>query len=89
MNLLKTIPFVFAGESYEIKIFRAGNLINILVFKNHYPANGFRHQLRIPKSISIKNILENGIMDEYIDICKEDITEKRWERLVKTSKNNI
>ena len=83
MNLLKTIPFVFAGEAYEIKIFHAENLINILVFKNHYPTNGFRHQIRIPKTISIKDIVNLEVIDEYIDICKKDISEKRWERLVK------
>jgi len=82
MNLLKTIPFIFADEAYEIKIFHAENLINILVFKNHYPVNGFRHQIKIPKSISIKELINSEVIDEYIAICKSDISEKRWERLV-------
>lgn len=54
MNQLKEIPFVYEGEDYKIKIIHKDNLINILSFKNNYPANRFRHQILVPKKIPIK-----------------------------------
>jgi hypothetical protein len=87
MNQFKEISFVFEGESYEIKIFYEENLINILAFKNNYPANGFRHQIQIPKNISVKDVLNQNVINEYVEICKKDISEKRWERLMDINKN--
>jgi hypothetical protein len=87
MNQLKKIQFVFEGQNYEIKIFHKENLINILCFKNNYPANGFRHQIQVPKDISIKDIMKNDVINEYINICKEDIMKKRWERLTEIKRN--
>jgi hypothetical protein len=82
MNQLKKIKFDFDGENYEIKIFHQENLINILAFKNNYPANGFRHQIQIPKGISVKDVLDQTVMSEYVELCKKDISERRWERLI-------
>jgi len=47
----------------------------------NYPANGLRHQIKISKSISIEEILKQKAIDELIEMCKKDISEKRWERL--------
>jgi hypothetical protein len=30
----------------------------------------------------IKEILQQKVIDEFIEICKRDISEKRWERLI-------
>ncbi len=57
------------------------NTINIVAFKNHYPANGFRHQIKISKNLVMKELLQNKVIDELIEICKRDISEKRWDRL--------
>ncbi len=81
MILYKKIPFSFEEKNFEIKIFHDDNTINIVAFKNNYPVNGFRHQIKISKSIPIKEILKQKVTDELIEICKKDISEKRWERL--------
>jgi len=81
MILYKKIPFIFTEKDYEIKVFYDDNTINIVAFKNHYPANGFRHQIKISKNLAMKEILQEKVIDEFIEICKRDISEKRWERL--------
>ena len=83
MILFKEIPFSYEDGNYKIRVYYEGNLINVLAFKNNYPANGFRHQIKIPKSNSVKDILENDLINTYVEICKEDISEKRWERFIK------
>ena len=82
MLLYKKVPYSFAESDYEIKIFYDNNTINIVTFKNHYPANGFRHQIKISKNLVMKEILQQKVIDEFIEICKRDISEKRWEKLV-------
>ena len=82
MLLYKKVLYSFAEREYEIKVFYDNNTINIVAFKNHYPANGFRHQIKISKNLVIKEILQQKVIDEFIEICKRDISEKRWERLI-------
>lgn len=81
MILYKKVPFSFEEKNFEIKIFSDDNTINIVAFRNNYPANGFRHQIKISKSIPIEEILKQKVIEELIEICKKDISEKRWERL--------
>jgi len=81
MLLYKKVPYSFTEKDYEIKVFYNNNTINIVAFKNHYPANGFRHQIKISKNLVMKELLQNKVIDELIEICKRDISEKRWDRL--------
>ena len=81
MFLHKKVPYSFTEKDYEIKVFYNTNTINIVAFKNHYPANGFRHQIKISKNLVMKELLQNKVIDEFIEICKRDISEKRWDRL--------
>jgi len=82
MLLYKKVLYSFAERDYEINVFYDNNTINIVAFKNHYPANGFRHQIKSSKNLVIKEILQQKVIDEFIEICKRDISEKRWERLI-------
>jgi len=82
MLLYKKVPYSFAERDYEINVFYDNNTINIVAFKNHYPANGFRHQIKISKNLVMKEILQHKVIGEFIEICKRDISEKRWERLI-------
>jgi hypothetical protein len=81
MFLHKKVPYSFTEKDYEIKVFYNTNTINIVAFKNHYPTNGFRHQIKISKNLVMKELLQNKVIDELIEICKRDISEKRWDRL--------
>ena len=82
MLLYKKVPYSFTERDYEINVFYDNNTINIVAFKNHYPANGFRHQIKISKNLVMKEMLQQKVIDEFIEICKRDISEKRWERLI-------
>ena len=81
MILYKKIPFIFKEKDYEIKVFYNADTVNIVAFRKHYPANGFRHRINISKSLDMKKILQSNVIDEFTDICKKDIIEKRWDRI--------
>ena len=51
-------------------------------FKNNYPANGFRYQIKISKNLDYKKLLRAVSKNEIVNKCKSDITEKKWEKLV-------
>jgi len=59
-----------------------------MTLDNNYPVNGFRHQIIIPKKFDIERILEMDAVKELVDISKNDITEKRWEKLLKVMHKN-
>ena len=84
MILFKKIPFTFQEKEYEIRIYYNDILINVVVFHNNYPATGFRHQVEIPKKETMKELLEQDVIDELGEIAKSDIFEKRWERLLRS-----
>ena len=81
MTFYKKVPFSFEEKDYDVKVFYDDKTINIVAFRNNYPANGLRHQIKISKSIPIEEILKQKVINELIEICKKDISEKRWERL--------
>lgn len=82
MIFYKKVSFSFEEKNYEIKVFYDDKTIDIVAFRNNYPANGFRHQIKISKNLSVKEIVNQKVINELIEICKKDISEKRWERLL-------
>ena len=81
MTLFNKVPMKAENGDYEIRVFYDDSAINIVAFRNNYPANGFRHRILIPKNRDVKEVLEKEPVRELIEISKRDITEKRWERL--------
>jgi len=82
MIFYKKVPFSFEEKNYEIRVFYDDRNINIVAFRNNYPANGFRHQIKISKNLSVIGIVNQKVINELIEIGKKDISEKRWERLL-------
>jgi hypothetical protein len=81
MILFKKIPFSFEEKEYEIRVYYNDKLINVVAFCNNYPANGFRHQIKVSKKLSVNEMLEKDVINELVEISKKDILERRWERL--------
>ena len=61
--------------------------INVVAFLNNFPVNGFRHQVKITKNFDIKKMLEMDAVKDLVEISKNDIIEKRWEKLLKKSES--
>ena len=83
MLLHKKISWPFENKNYEIRILYDDRTINVVAFLNNYPVNSFRHQNTISKRCDVKEFLEKEPVLELVEISKTDITEKRWERLLK------
>lgn len=82
MNLFKKIPFSFEEEDYEVRVYYDDDKINLLVFRDNYPVNGFRHLINIPKNSSRDSFLKSDVIEELVQVAKQDVLEKRWERLL-------
>jgi len=85
MILFKTIQFSFEEKEYEIRVYYSDVLINVVAFYNNYPANGFRHQIKVSKKVSMNELLEKDVINELVEMSKKDIMERRWERLLKNN----
>jgi len=83
MILLKNFPFTFEEKYYEIRVLFSDNTINIVAFYNNHPANGYRHQIKILKNFDPEKLLETEAVKEMVEISKNDIIEKRWEKVMK------
>lgn len=81
MKLHKKIPWEYQKQLYEIRILHDKNLINIVLFRNNYPANGFRYQIQLPKKTHIPN---RDVYEHLIEYAKNDVIERRWEKLKKS-----
>lgn len=81
MILYKKIPFSFEEKEYEIRVYYDDELINVVAFHNNYPANGFRHQIKVSKKLSMNELLEKDVINELVEMSQRDISERRWERL--------
>lgn len=81
MKLLKTLPFEHESEAYEIRVLQGDNLINTVVFRGNYPANGFRYHIQLPKSASPEMIIESELFAATLAQARQDVVDKRWEKV--------
>ena len=83
MELFDSIPFTFEEKDFEIRIYYNEVTINVVAFFRNYPTNGYRYQVKIPKACDAKKVLEEYPVPELIETCKNDIKEKKWNKLQK------
>lgn len=89
MELYKKTPLKWNNENYEIRVLYDDSLINVLAFHNNHPANGFRHQIRLPKNCNVQKMLEKKIVGELVEIAKNEIVENRWGNISKIIQQNM
>ncbi|MHA2219562.1 MAG: hypothetical protein ACXACY_26955 [Candidatus Hodarchaeales archaeon] len=89
MRLFKKIPITFEEKDYEVRVLYEDTAINVVAFLNNYPANGYRYQVQLPKKCNVQRVLEQDFVDELVEMSKNDIIEKRWEKLSKIIRVNM
>jgi hypothetical protein len=88
MFLFKKVPMTFDGKDYEIRVLYDENTINVVAFLNNYPVNGFRHQMKLPKKCNVMGVLERDAANGLVHIAKDDIKQKRWDRVISVITEN-
>ena len=89
MKLFKKIPISFEEKEYEIRVLYDDTVINVVGFLDNHPANGYRHQVQLPRKCNVPEVLKQNIVEELVEMSKNDIVEKRWERISKIIQENI
>ena len=89
MKLFKKIPKSIEEKEYEIRVLYDDTGINVVAFLDNHPANGYRHQIKLPNKCNVLEVLEQNIAGKLIEMTKNDIIEKRWEKTYKTIQQNI
>jgi hypothetical protein len=84
MKLYKTIPFGDKEQEYEIRILHEPGLINVVAFRDNYPANGYRHQIRLPNGCDVLGALESNIADDLVVAARQELSEARWDKIAPT-----
>jgi hypothetical protein len=83
MMLFRKVPFRCEEKEYEIRVYYDDAVINVLAFLNNHPATGYRYLVKLPKHCSAKQVLAKHPLEELIDVCRNEITEGRWQTLSK------
>ena len=89
MILFQKIPMTFEEKSYEIRVLYDDTIISVVAFLNNHPANGYRHHIQLPRKCDVQRVLEQDIIDGLVEMTKNDIIEKRWEKLSRIIQENI
>ncbi len=89
MKLFKKIPISIEEKDYEIRVLYDDTVINVVAFLDNHPANGYRHQIKLPNKCNVLEVLEQNIAGKLIEMTKNDIIEKRWEKTYETIQQNI
>ena len=89
MMLFKKIPITFEEKDYEIRVLYEDTTINVVTFFNNYPADGYRHQIQLPKKCNVQGVLDQDIVNELVEMCKNDIVGKKWEKISKIIQANM
>ena len=88
MELYKVTPVEFEGKKFEVKVLHGGNVINVVAFLNHYPADGYRHQLVLPKNCDVVKMLDSEAVSDLLDLTIAEIKEGKVEKLTKAMNEN-
>ena len=88
MGLLKSASFEFEGQKYEIRIWCDESKIYVKAFLNNKPANGYTYQVDFPSKFVVENRFEINLIEDFIEMAKNDIFEKRWIKLLKLLEEN-
>ena len=89
MKLFKKIPKSIEEKEYEIRVLYDDTGINVVAFLDNHPANGYRHQIKLPNKCNVLEVLEQNIAGKLIEMTKNDIIEKKWEKTYETIQQNI
>jgi hypothetical protein len=89
MRLFRKEPITFEEKTYEIRVYYSDTIINVVTFLNNFPANGFRHQIQLPKKCNIQGVLKEVMLEELIEMSKKGIIEKTGERLTTIIQKNM
>ena len=89
MKLFKKIPISIEEKDYEIRVLYDDTVINVVAFLDNHPANGYRHQIKLPNKCNVLEVLEQNIAGKLIEMTKNDIIEKKWEKTYETIQQNI
>ena len=81
MDLYRKYPMTFEGKEYDIRVLYDDKVINVAAFMNNYPANGFRHQIKLPKNCIVEEVLEKGSATDLVEMAKDDIKANRWGKI--------
>ncbi|MBN1392635.1 MAG: hypothetical protein JW947_07510 [Sedimentisphaerales bacterium] len=84
MKLLHKEPFEFEDKSYEVRIYSEGWKLSVRIYANGIPANGYNYCIDLPTAFDLQKIHSVDAIQKLVEIAKEDIQNKTWERYVTT-----
>jgi len=70
------------GKDYEIRIVQLEEGIVIRAFQSGRAANGYSYHVTLPDNIALKNVLGLHGIRYLAEKAKEDVVERRFERLM-------
>jgi len=82
MKLLHKELFEFEGKSYEVHIYSDGWKFTIRTYLDGNPANGYKYSVDLPTAFDLKQVRNVDAIQKLIELAKDDIRNKIWERYV-------
>ena len=79
---IETVPFPHEGEEFEIRITSDESKTEIQVFSGEEPANGYTYSI----NHDLKRELNSNSLKDLVEIAKNDVINKNWERLLEAHK---
>ncbi|MGA7562404.1 MAG: hypothetical protein WBW55_04285 [Desulfobaccales bacterium] len=82
MTVIEVVPFDFEGKKYEVGVWSDGAKVYVQTFHEGKPANGYRSEVGFIDAFDFRKLKGHGIIKEFIEIAKDDIKTRRYERLL-------
>lgn len=81
---MHTIPFTANDKNYEIRLTCDGATVQLRAFDKETgkPANGYLYSVDINAVHNLKVLAEIDVIKDLIKRAKDDVMQKRWERLL-------
>lgn len=78
--------FTTNGKDYEIQVNFYEQELKIKAFYDGQPVNGYSYQVKLDKVYDLKILAEKEEVKELVNIAKNDVIERRYEKLIQSLK---
>jgi len=81
-TIVERHPFEAHGKTYEVRITLDGADLCVRAYQSGRPANGYSYHVDLETGHDFKLLKGKDAVNELVRMAKEDVIQKRYERLL-------
>lgn len=88
-QLVKSVPFLFEGKIYNVKVMKSGYEFSVRTYLDEKPANGYLYTVSETENYDFNTSQGVFAYDHLVSIAKRDVEERVWEKYLEAIEKSL